>query len=77
MDVKDYESNNLSVKVMGDSELVIEGDQSEKTDGASTKCKTFKRSFKFPGMQSDNINAVLSSDGIFTVNVPITVSNLF
>lgn len=73
MDVKDFKKENIEVKIEGDSEIVVEGKETEKSEGSS-RCHTFCRRFKFPGLQKDEINAVLSSDGIFTINVPVKVS---
>lgn len=74
MDVKDFNSENLSVKVVGDCELLVEGNETKQSEGKSS-CHKFSKSFKFPGLQSDKISAILTSDGIFTINAPVLVSN--
>ena len=75
MDVKDFDKDNLSLTVTKDNELIIEGNQSTATANSSSLRK-FKKSFHFPGIQGDKISAVVSADGIFTVNVPVQV-NIF
>jgi len=71
MDVKDFNPNNLQVKVVEDR-VVVEGKYEKKSeDGSSMESKSFYKEFTLP--QSANLELVstaLSKDGVLTVRAP-------
>lgn len=70
IDVRDFMDGDIKVKVVDDSELVIEGSVEKRRDGAVSK-KTFCRRFSFPGLLSeDAVSSSMSADGVLTVTVP-------
>ncbi|XP_063613733.1 uncharacterized protein LOC134786967 [Penaeus indicus] len=63
-------NEDVKVKVVDDSELVIEGSVEKRQDGAVSK-NTFCRRFSFPGLLSeDTVSSSMSTDGVLTVTVP-------
>ncbi|XP_037777726.1 LOW QUALITY PROTEIN: uncharacterized protein LOC119574521 [Penaeus monodon] len=70
IDVRDFMDGDIKVKVVDDSELVIEGNVEKRQDGAVSK-NTFCRRFSFPGLLSeDTVSSSMSADGVLTVTVP-------
>ncbi|XP_037777724.1 uncharacterized protein LOC119574519 isoform X2 [Penaeus monodon] len=70
IDVHDFMDGDIKVKVVDDSELVIEGSVEKRQDGAVSK-NTFCRRFSFPGLLSeDTVSSSVSADGVLTVTVP-------
>ncbi|XP_037777725.1 uncharacterized protein LOC119574520 [Penaeus monodon] len=70
IDVCDFMDGDIKVKVVDDSELVIEGSVEKRQDGAVSK-NTFCRRFSFPGLLSeDTVSSSMSADGVLTVTVP-------
>lgn len=71
MDVKDFNPNDLQVKVVEDR-VVVEGKYEKKSeDGSSMSSKSFYKEFSLP--QSANLELVstaLSKDGVLTVRAP-------
>lgn len=68
--MRDFMDGDIKVKVVDDSELVIEGSVEKRRDGAVSK-KTFCRRFSFPGLLSeDAVSSSMSADGVLTVTVP-------
>ncbi|XP_047474764.1 uncharacterized protein LOC125029065 [Penaeus chinensis] len=67
MDVHDFTSGDVTVSLVGGSELVIEG-QAEKQEGSCSARKSFCRRFLLPELvDRDAISSALSSDGILSV----------
>ena len=74
MDVKDFMSGDVKVKVVDEDEVVVEGSVEQK-DGGSLSKKSFRRSFTFPGLvKESDITSTMSSDGVLTITVPKKVS---
>ncbi|XP_047474319.1 uncharacterized protein LOC125028831 [Penaeus chinensis] len=70
IDVRDFMDGDIKVKVVDDSELVIEGSVEKRQDGSVSK-STFCRRFSFPGLLSeDTVSSSMSADGVLTVTVP-------
>ncbi|XP_063609825.1 uncharacterized protein LOC134783741 isoform X2 [Penaeus indicus] len=70
IDVRDFMNGDIKVKVVDDSELVIEGSVEKRQDGAVSK-NTFCRRFSFPGLlKEDTVSSSMSTDGVLTVTVP-------
>ncbi|XP_037777753.1 uncharacterized protein LOC119574553 [Penaeus monodon] len=70
IDVRDFMDGDIKVKVVDDSELVIEGNVEKRQDDAVSK-NTFCRRFSFPGLLSeDTVSSSMSADGVLTVTVP-------
>ncbi|XP_047474849.1 uncharacterized protein LOC125029107 [Penaeus chinensis] len=70
IDVQDFMDGDIKVKVVDDSELVIEGSVEKRQDGTVSK-NTFCRRFSFPGLLSeDTVSSSMSADGVLTVTVP-------
>ncbi|XP_034659122.1 heat shock protein 22 [Drosophila subobscura] len=71
LDVKDY--NELKVKVLDDSVVLVEGkaEQQEEGDAGGYSSRHFMRRFVLPqGYEADKVTSSLSSDGVLTINVP-------
>ncbi|XP_068139840.1 heat shock protein 22 [Drosophila tropicalis] len=69
LDVKDY--NELNVKVVDDSVVLIEGKTEQKDGDHGYSSRHFLRRFVLPeGYDADQVTSYLSSDGVLTVNVP-------
>ncbi|XP_063613732.1 uncharacterized protein LOC134786966 [Penaeus indicus] len=70
IDVRDFMDGDIKVKVVDDSELVIEGSVEKRQDGAVSK-STFCRRFSFPDLlKEDTVSSSMSADGVLTVTVP-------
>ncbi|XP_068209021.1 dentin sialophosphoprotein-like [Palaemon carinicauda] len=70
MDVHDFNTEDLKIKVIDENELVIEG-KVEKKDGGSVSTKSFRRSFVFPGLvNSEAVSSTKSSDGVLIITIP-------
>ncbi|XP_071527100.1 uncharacterized protein [Panulirus ornatus] len=70
MDVKDFLSGDVKVKVVDEDELVVEGSVEQRQEGSVSK-KSFRRRFSFPGLvRPDDVTSTMSSDGILTIIVP-------
>ncbi|XP_063586551.1 uncharacterized protein LOC134764016 [Penaeus indicus] len=67
MDVFDFISGDVTVRVVEGKELLVEG-QAEKQDGSRVSRVSFVRRFALPELvDRDAISCVLSSDGILTI----------
>ncbi|XP_042864569.1 uncharacterized protein LOC122248548 [Penaeus japonicus] len=76
IDVRDFMDGDIKVKVVDDSELVIEGSVEKRQDGSVSK-KTFCRRFSFPALLSeDTVSSSMSADGVLTVTLPKKISLL-
>ena len=66
----------MSVRAVGDSELVVEGRQrtpSLNSAGYSSS-RAFQQRFVFPGLQVEDVTSSVSSDGVLTITAPKNVS---
>ncbi|EDV40798.1 uncharacterized protein Dana_GF10689 [Drosophila ananassae] len=70
LDVKDY--NELNVKVLDESVVLVEGKSEQKDDEhGGFSSRHFLRRFVLPeGYEADKVTSSLSSDGVLTINVP-------
>ena len=69
IDVTNFDSKDLSVKVVEDNELVIEGQFNKVINGTLSK-QSFKRSFCFPGInENSKISSKLSSNNQLTITI--------
>jgi len=67
MDVFDFISGDVTVRLVEGKELLVEG-QAEKQDGSRVSRVSFVRRFALPDLvERDAISCVLSSDGILTI----------
>ena len=74
LDVEGFSSSDLKIKLLGNNQLLVEGN-SEKKDEKSNSIRTFKRNFFLPGqIQVEKITSFISSDGVLTIVVPRIVS---
>ncbi|KAG7161076.1 uncharacterized protein LOC121875506 [Homarus americanus] len=70
MDVRDFVSGDVKVKVVDEDELVVEGSVEQRQEGSVSK-KSFRRRFSFPGLvRPEAVTSTMSSDGVLTVTVP-------
>ncbi|XP_068207108.1 protein lethal(2)essential for life-like [Palaemon carinicauda] len=71
MDVKDFNPNDLQVRVV-DDRVVVEGKYEKKSeDGSSMSAKSFYKEFTLPQMANiDLVSTALSKDGVLTINAP-------
>ncbi|XP_042864565.1 heat shock protein beta-1-like [Penaeus japonicus] len=70
LDVHDFPSEDVKVKVVDNKEVVVEG-RVEKNDGTFRSSKSFCRRFNFPGEVDMNaVTSAMSSDGVLTITAP-------
>lgn len=71
MDVKDFNPNDLQVKVVEDR-VIVEGKFEKKSeDGSSMTSKSFYKEFTLPKSANlDMVSTALSKDGVLTVKAP-------
>ncbi|XP_071551064.1 LOW QUALITY PROTEIN: uncharacterized protein [Panulirus ornatus] len=77
LDVHDFMNGDVKVKLVGERELVVEGQMgnSNNTDATSLASQRFKRRFSLPDLTNmDAITSVMSSDGILTITAPKIVN---
>lgn len=71
MDVHDFVSGEVKVKVAGEQELVVEGRTETKKGDWSVSTNSFRRRFYLPtNTDVKAVSAVLSDDGILTITAP-------
>ncbi|XP_045113788.1 uncharacterized protein LOC123506027 [Portunus trituberculatus] len=76
IDVHDFKDGGVSVKVVDEDQVVVEGSM-EQQNGGSVSKKSFRRSFEFPGLvQGAGVASTLSTDGILTITVPKNITQL-
>ncbi|XP_018007157.1 protein lethal(2)essential for life [Hyalella azteca] len=71
MDVKDFNPNDLQVKVVEDR-VIVEGKYEKKSeDGSCVSSKSFYKEFTMPKSANlDQVSTALSKDGVLTVRAP-------
>ncbi|CAL4250836.1 unnamed protein product, partial [Meganyctiphanes norvegica] len=70
LDVREFQGGDLKVNVVGDHELLVEGN-SEKKEGGVAQMRTFRQRFLLPrGVDIQESSSALSSDGILTIITP-------
>ena len=70
MDVREFMTGDVKVKVVDEDEVVVEGSVEQQNGGSESK-QSFRRSFTFPGLVKDaDITSTMSVDGILTITVP-------
>nr|XP_053643461.1 uncharacterized protein LOC128696305 [Cherax quadricarinatus] len=70
IDVRDFLSGDVKVKVVDENEVVVEGSVEHTHQGSVSK-KSFLRRFSFPGLvRPDAVTSTMSSDGVLTITVP-------
>ena len=71
VDVKGYSAGDISVKAVGDLELIVEAKKCETTPDGKCVTSSFSRRFELPGyVRLDAVSSALSKDGILTVSAP-------
>lgn len=71
MDVHDFVTGEVKVKVAGERELVVEGCTEVKDGERSVSTNSFRRRFVLPTNTDEKaVSAVLSDDGILTITAP-------
>lgn len=72
LDVHSYAPTDITVKAVGDQELLVEGKHVEqRSDGSALNHRSFSRRFFLPGLvKLDAVTSALSSDGVLTVTAP-------
>uniref|UniRef100_A0A1B0DDF1 Uncharacterized protein n=1 Tax=Phlebotomus papatasi TaxID=29031 RepID=A0A1B0DDF1_PHLPP len=74
LDVKNYSSDEISVKVV-DNFVVVEGKQPEKEDDFGTISRNFVRRYRIPEeFNIEEASSSLSQDGILSIKVPLKVT---
>ena len=74
MDVHDFLGGDVTVRLEGERELVVEGRTETKTGNWSSSSNSFRRRFCLPpNTDLAAMSAVLSDDGILTVSAPLKV----
>lgn len=78
LDVHDFMSGDVNVKVLDEEELLVEGRVEKKEGSSSVSTHSFRRYFSLP-KQTDMtaISSVMSADGILTITAPKIVSITF
>ncbi|XP_042889967.1 uncharacterized protein LOC122264926 isoform X2 [Penaeus japonicus] len=71
LDVHDFMSGDVNVKVLDEEELLVEGRVEKKEGSSSVSTHSFRRYFSLP-KQTDMaaISSVMSADGILTITAP-------
>lgn len=68
--MRGFQGGDVQVKVVGGSEVQVEG-RLEKKEGGSKSSRSFRRRFQLPGvLDVDAVTSALSSDGILTIRAP-------
>jgi len=74
LDVREFAEGSLSVRAVGENELVIEGvvestqsDVSEGCRSSKSASRKFQQRFMFPDLQVAGVESTVSSDGMLTV----------
>ncbi|XP_042893942.1 uncharacterized protein LOC122267835 [Penaeus japonicus] len=71
LDMNDFMSGDVKVKVVGEKELVVEGRVEKEEGSSSVSARSFRRRFSLPHLvDMAAITSVMSSDGILTITVP-------
>lgn len=71
LDVQNFVSKEITVKVTGENVITIEGTQEEKQNESGYIFRQFVRKYLLPrGYDIQNVESKLSSDGILTVLAP-------
>ncbi|XP_042240681.1 serine-rich adhesin for platelets-like [Homarus americanus] len=77
MDVNEFMDGEVKVKVVGETEVVVEGRMKTNNGEFSLSCQSFRRRFSVPDLTDTKaITSVMSSDGILTITIPIAVSQI-
>ena len=76
LDVRDFEDGNITVKALGEGEIIVEGKTEKKSTGSSVS-KSFRRRFVLPGLvKNEAISSARSSDGVLTITAPKKVDKM-
>lgn len=75
IDVHNFLNGDVTVRVEGEREVVVEGSTDTKTDDLAVSSNSFRRRFCLPAnTDTAAMSAVISDDGILTVTAPRLVS---
>lgn len=75
MDVHDFVSGELKVKVVGEREVMVEGRLETNTADLAMSSNSFRRKFSLPqDTDMEAISSAMSSDGVLTIFAPRKVS---
>ncbi|XP_050702173.1 serine-rich adhesin for platelets-like isoform X8 [Eriocheir sinensis] len=70
LDVRDFQGGDVRVKVVGSSQVQVEG-RLEKEEGGRSSTRSFRRRFHLPGvLDVAAVTSALSSDGVLTIRAP-------
>ena len=72
--MKGFPQKDLSVKIIEDNILAIEGNTEIKTDSSFSR-KSFKHQFNISNSNMEQVSSALSSDGVLTIVAPKKVYN--
>ncbi|XP_042893945.1 uncharacterized protein LOC122267838 [Penaeus japonicus] len=73
LDMNDFMSGDVKVKVVGEKELVVEGRVEKEEGSSSVSARSLRKCFSLPHLvDMTAITSVMSSDGILTITVPKT-----
>lgn len=68
--MRGFQGGDLQVKVVGGSEVQVEG-RMEKDEEGCKSSRSFRRRFQLPGVLDVNaVTSALSSDGVLTIRAP-------
>lgn len=71
LDVQQFSPNEITVKVAGDNQIVVEGKHEEKPDEHGFISRHFVRKYFLPkGHDINQVSSNLSSDGVLTITAP-------
>lgn len=71
LDVQQFSPNEITVKVAGDNQIVVEGKHEEKPDEHGFISRHFVRKYFLPkGHDINQVASNLSSDGVLTISAP-------
>ena len=75
LDVDGFSSENLSLKIDEERNLIVQGKVEIKTEN-SMFMKSFKKSFNISNCNIEEVKSTLSSDGILTIIAPKLVRKI-
>lgn len=71
LDVSSYGPKDITVKALGDKELLIEGKHTDKQGTGPAISQSFSRKFSLPGLvKLESVSSSLSPDGVLTITAP-------
>jgi HSP20 family molecular chaperone IbpA len=69
--VKDFQPNEVKVKILGNNTLQVRAEHEEQTESGETKKRLYVRQYQVPkGVDIEHMKPTLSKDGVLTIEAP-------